>query len=57
VINTTRWLSLSVDRYARSDEIGIPFAITVDHDSIKDNQVTIRERDSMSQFRVPVGHN
>jgi len=50
-------MALSLDRYARSDEIGIPFAITVDHDSIKDNQVTIRERDSMSQFRVPVGHN
>ena len=41
-------------RYARSDEIGIPFNITVDHDSIKSNTVTIRDRDSTKQIRVNI---
>lgn len=41
-------------RYARTDEIGIPFGITVDYDTLKDDTVTVRERDSMSQIRVPV---
>lgn len=40
-------------RYARSDEIGVPFAVTVDFDTLKDGTVTIRERDSMVQVRVP----
>jgi len=39
-------------RYARADEIGIPFAVTVDFDTIKDNTVTLRERDSMTQIRL-----
>nr|WP_319374493.1 glycine--tRNA ligase [uncultured Methanobacterium sp.] len=39
-------------RYARSDEIGTPFAVTVDHQSLEDNTVTIRERDSQEQIRV-----
>ncbi len=39
-------------RYARSDEIGTPFAVTVDHQSLEDNTVTIRERDSQEQVRV-----
>ena len=39
-------------RYRRHDAIGTPFCITVDHDSLKDNSVTIRERDSMEQRRV-----
>ena len=40
-------------RYARSDEIGVPFAITVDHDSLEDGTVTIRNRDDSQQFRIP----
>ena len=40
-------------RYARSDEIGVPFAVTVDFDTLKDGSVTIRERDSMIQVRLP----
>jgi glycyl-tRNA synthetase len=39
-------------RYARTDEIGVPFAITLDYDSLKDETVTLRERDSMAQKRV-----
>jgi glycyl-tRNA synthetase len=41
-------------RYRRQDEIGTPFCVTVDFDSLEDNQVTIRERDTMSQRRVPI---
>jgi len=41
-------------RYRRQDEIGTPFCITVDFDSLDDQQVTIRERDSMQQRRVPI---
>mmetsp|Transcript_29806 Transcript_29806/g.41189 ORF Transcript_29806/g.41189 Transcript_29806/m.41189 type:complete len:687 (+) Transcript_29806:124-2184(+) len=40
-------------RYARTDEIGVPFAVTVDHTTLEDGTVTLRERDSMSQVRVP----
>lgn len=39
-------------RYARNDEIGTPFAITVDFESLKDDSVTVRERDSMEQIRT-----
>ena len=39
-------------RYRRHDEIGTPFALTVDFDSLEDKQVTVRERDSMAQERV-----
>jgi len=39
-------------RYARSDEIGSPFCITVDFDSLKDKTVTIRDRDTTKQVRV-----
>jgi glycyl-tRNA synthetase len=39
-------------RYRRQDEIGTPFCITVDFDTLTDDAVTIRERDSMSQERV-----
>ncbi len=39
-------------RYRRQDEIGTPFCITVDFDTLDDNAVTIRERDSMTQQRV-----
>ena len=41
-------------RYRRQDEIGTPYCITVDFDSLDDRQVTIRERDSMEQRRVPI---
>ncbi|MFO7789781.1 MAG: glycine--tRNA ligase [Bacteroidales bacterium] len=40
-------------RYRRQDAIGTPYCITVDHQSLEDNTVTIRERDSMKQERVP----
>ena len=39
-------------RYRRQDEIGTPFCLTVDFDTLEDDAVTIRERDSMSQERV-----
>ena len=41
-------------RYARTDEISIPFAVTIDFDSEKDDSVTLRERDSLEQIRLPV---
>jgi glycyl-tRNA synthetase len=40
-------------RYRRQDEIGTPFCVTFDFDSIEDNAVTVRHRDSMKQNRVP----
>ena len=40
-------------RYARVDEIGVPFAVTVDFQTLQDDTVTIRERDSMIQVRMP----
>jgi glycyl-tRNA synthetase len=39
-------------RYRRQDEIGTPFCVTVDFDSLTDHAVTVRERDSMTQERV-----
>jgi len=41
-------------RYRRQDAIGTPFCVTVDHQSLLDQTVTIRHRDSMKQERVPV---
>ncbi|MEO3788979.1 glycine--tRNA ligase [Nonomuraea sp. B10E15] len=41
-------------RYRRQDEIGTPFCITVDFDTLEDNAVTIRERDSMAQERISI---
>lgn len=41
-------------RYARCDEVGIPFAVTIDFESVNDNTVTLRERDSTQQVRVSV---
>ena len=41
-------------RYRRQDEIGTPLCITVDFDSLDDNAVTIRERDTMEQARIPI---
>ena len=41
-------------RYARADEIGVPACITVDHQSLEDNTVTVRDRDTGEQQRVPM---
>ena len=41
-------------RYRRQDEIGTPFCVTVDFDTLEDNAVTVRERDSMEQERVKI---
>jgi len=42
-------------RYRRQDEIGTPYAITVDFDTLEDDSVTVRERDTMEQVRVKIG--
>ena len=41
-------------RYRRQDAIGTPFCITIDHDTLTDNCVTVRDRDTMTQQRVPI---
>ena len=41
-------------RYRRQDEIGTPYCVTIDFQSLEDEQVTIRERDSMNQIRIPI---
>ena len=41
-------------RYRRQDEIGTPFCVTVDFDTLEDNTVTVRERDSMKQDRIKI---
>jgi glycyl-tRNA synthetase len=41
-------------RYRRQDEIGTPLCVTVDFDSLDDRAVTVRDRDTMEQVRVPV---
>ena len=41
-------------RYRRQDEIGTPYCVTVDFDSLEDHQVTIRDRDTMHQSRIPI---
>jgi glycyl-tRNA synthetase len=41
--------------YARQDEIGTPFCLTVDHESLEDNAVTVRDRDTWEQERINVG--
>ena len=42
-------------RYARADEAGVPLGITIDYDTLKDDTVTVRDRDSWIQRRTPVG--
>ena len=42
-------------RYRRQDEIGTPFCVTYDFDSEEDHAVTVRDRDTMEQVRVPIG--
>ena len=41
-------------RYARTDEIGIPFGVTIDFDTVQSNSATVRERNSMRQIRAKV---
>jgi glycyl-tRNA synthetase len=41
-------------RYRRQDEIGTPFAVTVDYDTKENNTVTLRDRDSMKQVRIAI---
>jgi len=41
-------------RYRRNDEIGTPFSVTIDYDTLEEDTVTIRDRDSMAQIRVPI---
>ena len=41
-------------RYRRQDEIGTPYCVTVDFETLEDGAVTVRERDTMAQVRVPV---
>ena len=57
----SRYYSVELDergsigkRYRRFDEIGTPFCVTVDFDSLEDNTVTIRHRDSMEQERIDI---
>jgi glycyl-tRNA synthetase len=42
-------------RYARADEAGVPLGITIDYDTLKDDTVTVRDRDSWNQMRIPIG--
>ena len=60
-INTFRGIISEIDtsrsigrRYARADEIGIPWAVTIDHQSLEDNSVTIRRRDDQKQVRIDI---
>ncbi len=41
-------------RYRRQDEIGTPLCLTIDHRSIEDNTLTLRDRDSLTQERLPI---
>ena len=41
-------------RYRRQDEIGTPWGVTIDHQSVEDHTVTLRERDTLRQRRVPI---
>jgi glycyl-tRNA synthetase len=41
-------------RYRRQDEIGTPYCVTIDFDSLEDQQVTVRDRDTMAQDRIPI---
>jgi len=41
-------------RYRRQDAIGTPYAVTVDHQTKEDGTVTVRHRDTMAQYRIPI---
>jgi glycyl-tRNA synthetase len=42
-------------RYRRQDEIGTPFAFTIDDQTLEDDTITVRDRDSLAQERIPIG--
>ena len=42
-------------RYRRQDEIGTPWGITIDHQTMEDDTVTLRDRDSLDQSRIAIG--
>ena len=42
-------------RYRRQDEIGTPWAFTIDEQTLEDDTVTVRDRDSLEQERLPIG--
>jgi glycyl-tRNA synthetase len=41
-------------RYRRQDEIGTPYGVTIDHQTLEDRTVTLRDRDTLEQVRVPI---
>jgi glycyl-tRNA synthetase len=41
-------------RYRRQDEIGTPWALTIDHETLEDGTITLRDRDSLEQERIPL---
>jgi glycyl-tRNA synthetase len=41
-------------RYRRQDEVGTPYGVTIDHQTMEDDTVTLRDRDTMTQERVPI---
>ena len=41
-------------RYRRQDAVGTPFCVTIDFETLEDNQVTVRDRDTMNQIRLPI---
>jgi glycyl-tRNA synthetase len=41
-------------RYRRQDEIGTPWAVTIDHQTLQDRTVTLRDRDTLAQDRLPI---
>ena len=42
-------------RYRRQDEVGTPFCVTIDFDTLEDDTVTVRDRDTMEQERIAIG--
>ena len=46
--------TMTKQRYRRQDEVGTPYCITVDFDTLEDNTVTIRDRDTMEQIRINI---
>ena len=51
---STSLLTMTSKRYRRQDEIGTPFCITYDFDSVEDGCVTVRDRDTMEQERIKI---
>ena len=41
-------------RYRRQDEIGTPYCVTIDHQTLEERTVTVRDRDSLEQVRIPI---